>query len=284
MSLGGVDGDRGGLCAAGPIPQPHPAIWHTALRAMRAARPWSVVTPQAFIHLPALLGRLTPPDASALRVTPAVLAEWDERARQQGRGPDWRLACEVREAARQALLAQHPPGQDLWVYAYGSLMWDPGIRFAEVRQADLHGWQRRFSYRITGGRGSPECPALMLTLEQKPGCCTGLVFRIPAAEVDAETTLLWRREMLRGGYCPALLPLRTPQGDVPALVFTANTNHPEYVGELPLHETAATVATACGPLGSNRHYLEQLAAQLQALQIDDPYVQTLWQRVQALGG
>jgi len=163
-------------------------------------------------------------------------------------------------------------------------MWDPGIRFAEVRQADLHGWQRRFSYRITGGRGSPECPALMLTLEQQPGCCTGLVFRIPAAEVDAETTLLWRREMLRGGYCPALLPLHTPQGDVQALVFTANTAHPEHVGELPLHETAATVATACGPLGSNRHYLEQLAAQLQALQIDDPYVQVLWQRVQALGG
>jgi cation transport protein ChaC len=71
---------------------------------------------------------------------------------------------------------------------------------------------------------------------------------------------------------------------VPALVFTANTAHPEHVGELPLHETAATVATACGPLGSNRHYLEQLASQLQALQIDDPYVQTLWQRVQALGG
>ena len=263
---------------------PGPPIWHTALRAMCAARAWSVVTPQAFIHLPALLGRLTPPDASALRVTPAVLAEWDERARQQGRGPDWRLPCEVRDAARQALLAQHPAGQDLWVYAYGSLMWDPGIRFAEVRQADLHGWQRRFSYRITGGRGSPECPALMLTLEQQPGCCTGLVFRVPAADVDAETTLLWRREMLRGGYCPALLPLCTPQGDVPALVFTANTAHPEYVGELPLHETAATVATACGPLGSNRHYLEQLASQLQALQIDDPYVQVLWQRVQALDG
>jgi len=78
---------------------------------MCAARSGTVVTPQAFIHLPALQGRLTPPDASALRVTPAVLVEWDARAREQGRGPDWRLACAVREAARLAVLAQHPPGR-----------------------------------------------------------------------------------------------------------------------------------------------------------------------------
>lgn len=242
------------------------------------------MNPQAFVHLPALRERLTPPDQSAVRVTPQVLAEWDERARQQGQGPDWRLPCPEREAGRQAVMARHPPGQDLWVYAYGSLMWDPALQFAEVRRADLQGWQRRFSYRITGGRGTPESPALMLTLEAGPGCCNGLAFRIPAEQAEAETTLLWRREMIRGGYRPQWLPLATPQGALQALVFTANTQHEGYAGGLSLRDTAATVATACGPLGSNRHYLEQLAGQLQALQIDDPYVQGLLAQVQAWAG
>ena len=53
--------------------------------------------------------------------------------------------------------------------------------------------------------------------------------------------------------------------------------------ELPLDETAAVVATACGPLGSNRAYLESLAAQLAALEIDDAYIARLLAQVRACG-
>jgi cation transport protein ChaC len=78
-------------------------------------------------------------------------------------------------------------------------MWDPGFHFAEVRLADIEGFQRRFTYKITIGRGTPEHPALMVALEQRPGRCRGLAFRIAADMVDAESEILWRREMLRGG-------------------------------------------------------------------------------------
>ena len=57
-------------------------------------------------------------------------------------------------------------------------MWDPGFHFAEVRLADIEGFQRRLAYEITIGRGTPEHPALMLSLEQRPGRCRGLAFRI----------------------------------------------------------------------------------------------------------
>ena len=235
-----------------------------------------------FTHLPQLRGRLTPAHESALRVTPDVLAVWDQRAREQGRPADWRLADAQREDTRRAVLADHGQPQDLWVFGYGSLMWDPGFHFAEVRQADLPGYQRRFSYRITGGRGTPERPALMLALERLAGCCSGLVFRIPAEAVEAESQILWRREMLRGGYCPTLLPMATPQGSVTALVFAANTAHPEYAGELPLDETAAVIASASGFIGSNRGYLAQVAAQLDMLGIADAYIHQLHHRVQSL--
>jgi cation transport protein ChaC len=234
-----------------------------------------IASPDPFVHLPHLRGRLTPADASGVRVTPAVLAGWDAHAASFGLGAQWRWPDERREADRRAHLAALAPGQDLWVFGYGSLMWDPGVHFAEVRRADLHGWQRRFSYRVPMGRGTRERPALMLALEPGSGCCQGLVFRIAADAVEAESQLLWRREMLRGGYTPTWRHADTPQGPVPVLLFAANPAHADHVGERPLDETAAIIAAAEGPLGRNRDYLDQLAAQLQALGLCDPYLDAL---------
>lgn len=215
-------------------------------------------------------------------MTPERLALWDARAREADHPPAWRLTDQEREAARCATLEQHNPKSDLCVvFAYGSLMWDPTICFAEVRLARVEGYQRLFGYRLTSGRGSLQCPALMLTLAPQPGHCTGLAFRVPSTMIKAETTMLWRREMICGGYAPRWETVATPQGDVPALVFAANRAHPEYVGDLPIKDTAALMASAQGPLGSNRAYLESLAAQLSTLGIDDRYIQQLQQAVQS---
>ena len=137
------------------------------------------MNPDAFRHLPALRERITPAQASELRVTPELLAAWDERARQLGRPADWRLSDQELDASHRAMLGGLGDGMDLWIYSYGSLMWDPGFHFDEVRLADLQGHRRRFLFRTTLGRGSPEQPGLMLSLEPGPGLCRGLVFRIP---------------------------------------------------------------------------------------------------------
>jgi cation transport protein ChaC len=120
----------------------------------------------------------------------------------------------------------------------------------------------------------------MLTLETGSGCCNGLAFRIDAAVAGHESGMLWRREMIRGIYQPRLLPVATPQGDVMALVFAANTEHDDHVGELPLDEAAAIITRAEGVLGSNRQYLEQLVWQLEHLGLGDDYLNQLLQRVQ----
>jgi len=226
--------------------------------------------------------RIAPPEESALRVTPQLLALWDQRARDQGRGADWRWSDEQLEATRIALLGRQSE-EDLWVFGYGSLMWDPGFHFAEVRLAELPRHHRRFSCRTQLGRGSPECPGLMLTLEPGAGCCSGLAFRIDAAVAGHESGMLWRRVMIRGLYQPRLQSVRTPQGLVTALVFAANTAHDDHVGELPLDEAASMIARAEGVLGTNRQYLEMLVWQLQHLGIEDGYLLRLLQRVQQLG-
>jgi glutathione-specific gamma-glutamylcyclotransferase len=212
-----------------------------------------------------------------------VLQVWDQRARDQGRGADWRWSDEQLEATRIALLGPAERQHDLWVFGYGSLMWDPGFHFAEVRLAELPQHRRRFSCRTALGRGSPEYPGLMLTLEPGAGCCSGLAFRIEAAVAAHESGMLWRREMIRGIYRPRLLPVRTPQGEVTALVFSANAAHDDHVGELALDEAAAIIARAEGVLGTNRQYLEQLVWQLEHLGLDDSYLQQLLQRVRQLG-
>ena len=163
-------------------------------------------------------------------------------------------------------------------------MWDPGLLFDEVRLADADGYQRRFTNRLTIGRGSPDKPALMLTLQPHPGSCRGLAFRICAELVDDETAILWRREMLLGGYTALLAPMSTPQGTITALAFAANTAHPSYAEELPLDETANLIARGSGVMGTNREYLEQLAGQLNALEIEDPYVQQLLACVRNVAG
>ena len=233
------------------------------------------MTADAFIHLPDLRERVTHPAKSLLRLTPAMFSMWEQRARAAGWPASWRLSDEEIEASRLTVLGDYPDGRDIWIFSYGSLMWDPGFYFAEVRLADVDSYQRRFTLKINLGRGSHDYPALMLSLEPQPGRCHGLAFRIAAEAVHAETAILWRREMIRGGYAPAMVPMKTPQGPITALAFTSNTSHPSYVGELPLAETAAMIASGKGVLGTNRDYLVQLAAQLQALGIEDRYVEEL---------
>ena len=229
----------------------------------------------AFIHLPELRARVTHPSKSLLRLTPEMFSMWEQRARAAGWPASWRLSDDEIEASRLVVLGDHPDGHDLWIFSYGSLMWDPGFHFAEVRLADVENYQRRFTLKINLGRGSHDYPALMLSLEPQLGRCHGLAFRIAAEAVHAETAILWRREMIRGSYAPAMVPMKTPQGLITALAFTSNSSHPSYLGELPLAETAAMIASGKGVLGTNREYLVQLAMQLQALGIEDRYVEEL---------
>lgn len=231
----------------------------------------------AFLHLPELQGRLTPAHASGLRLTDEVLAEWDAQARCQGLPAHWRLPDhKVEQSRREVLAAITAQQQDLWVFAYGSLMWNPGFHFGEVRRACLPGFARRFALSTTIGRGTPDCPGLVLTLQPEHGHhCEGLAFRIPAALVETESRLLWRREMISGAYCPQILTVLTPQGGVEALVLVANTAHTHHRGDLSMQATADTIARASGRIGTNREYLDQLVVQCGVLGIDDVYIREL---------
>ncbi len=119
----------------------------------------------AFRHLPELCGKIVPAEVSRLRATDDVFASWDAQALALGLGVHWRCCDEWLEASRRALLDCLDGQQDLWIFAYGSLMWDPALHFTELRRARLPAYQRRFSYLTTIGRGNAEQAGLVLSLE-----------------------------------------------------------------------------------------------------------------------
>ncbi|HZH26922.1 MAG TPA: gamma-glutamylcyclotransferase [Azospirillaceae bacterium] len=193
------------------------------------------------------------------------------------------LTDDERAASLAGILAEHPCGQDAWVFGYGSLIWNPAMHTVESRSAILIGWHRRFCLWSPLGRGTLETPGLMLGLEPG-GSCRGVVHRIAAAEVATELDLLWRREMLSGAYVPRWVGCRTPGGPVRAITFTINHAYPRYAGRLTDEQVAASIAQAAGPLGSCREYLDNTVEHLAALGIRDRHLHGIQSRVRRLCG
>ena len=182
------------------------------------------------------------------------------------------------EADLDARLSQRPPGTDVWLFGYGSLMWNPAIKYAECRPGAVHGWHRRFCLWLHMGRGSPDNPGLMLALE-RGGNCTGLLFRIPAAHARAELLLAWRREMFTGAYCSRWVTAMTADGPVRATTFVANRDHPRYAGRLDEAAVAARLASASGSLGSCATYLAETLGALHAVGLRDRSLERLQRSV-----
>jgi glutathione-specific gamma-glutamylcyclotransferase len=106
---------------------------------------------------------------------------------------------ELHASLRGTLAGHH--GQDVWLFAYGSLIWNPAFVYVEKCIARVHGFHRRFCLRTKIGRGSPSHPGYVLGLD-RGGSCRGVVFRIAEQNVASELEVVWRREMVTGAYVP----------------------------------------------------------------------------------
>lgn len=171
------------------------------------------------------------------------------------------------ELAR-SLASVRPPDHACWVFAYGSLMWNPVFHPAERRPGLLPGYHRRFCFWIHAGRASPQQPGLMMGL-LPGGSCRGVLLRIASDKAEEELSLLWRREMVTGAYVPRLLPVRTETGTIRAVTFVANPRHPTFAADLDHQRAAAAIAAASGPLGRNRDYLARTVDTLRQMGIPD---------------
>ncbi|BAZ44856.1 ChaC family protein [Chondrocystis sp. NIES-4102] len=175
---------------------------------------------------------------------------------------DQELLASIRET-----LAQNSTGQ-LWIFGYGSLIWNPLFEYLEQRVVTIKGWHRQFCLLAPVGRGTIENPGLVLALE--PGDrCEGVAYRLAVdANLEAELLLLWRREMVVGSYTPRWITATDGRENINVLAFTVNHQHSTYV-KLSTVEIVNCLATATGVLGSSAEYLHHTVQGLLAAGIED---------------
>jgi cation transport protein ChaC len=172
----------------------------------------------------------------------------------------------------------------LWVFGYGSLIWNPGFTHLERVIAELPGYARSFCMRSVHHRGTADSPGLVLALDPHPGArCSGIAFGV--AEDDADETLatLRERELISSAYLEKTLPLDLSDGRrVHAVTYVVDPQHVQYCGGLPLEEQARIIASAVGGRGPNRDYLFNTAAHLRELGLGDADLDWLATRVAEL--
>lgn len=171
----------------------------------------------------------------------------------------------------------------LWVFGYGSLIWNPGFPVAEQRVASLHGWHRSFCMRSIHHRGTEENPGLVLALDRAAeAVCHGVAFRVQdGAEAETLATLR-ERELISSAYLEDWLPLEIEGAQVTTLCYVIDPAHVQYCGGLPLAEQAQIIAQAVGGRGPNCEYLFNTADHLAQLGIEDADLSWLAAQVRAL--
>ncbi len=172
-------------------------------------------------------------------------------------------------------------GDDVRVFGYGSLMWNPAFHFAERGLATVYGYHRSFCLSTPVGRGTPQHPGLMLGLD-RGGSCHGVLYRIEAGCVEEELDILWSREMIAGSYRPVWVNARAQGAVHPAIAFAIDRSRRTYTGRLGLDEVARRIATAAGALGRNVDYLEETVAHLDELGIHDRGLHAVCTRVRQI--
>ncbi len=171
---------------------------------------------------------------------------------------------------------------DVWIFGYGSLMWDPGFAFVEAAPALLRGYHRRVCVYSHRYRGTPERPGLVLGLD-RGGACKGIAYRVHRGEASTALHYLWEREMANRTYRLRAVPLALPDGAaVTGQAFIVDRKHRSYAGRLSLEETARLILQGIGARGPCRQYLENTVCELKKLGLVDGPLHRLEQKVKEL--
>ena len=171
------------------------------------------------------------------------------------------------QTSRRRTLAEAPTDA-VWVFGYGSLIWNPAFHYVERRIGTIHGYHRRFCLWTHLGRGSPERPGLVLGLEPG-GSCRGVAFRVAPEEMDNELSIVWRREMVTGAYSPHWVTVDAGGERLKAITFVMNHAHLRYAGRLAEPQLVDVLSTASGQLGACADYLFNTVRHLEEMGVPD---------------
>lgn len=172
----------------------------------------------------------------------------------------------------------------MWVFGYGSLLWNPGFPVAQQQVATLQGFARSFCMSSIHHRGSEERPGLVLALDEIHGThCTGLALAVEAGHEEKTLAELRERELISSAYVERDLQVDLASGEaVTAVTYVIDPDHVQYCGGMDLEEQAQIIAVAVGGRGPNPEYLFNTAAHLAEIGLRDGDLDWLSHRVRQL--
>jgi glutathione-specific gamma-glutamylcyclotransferase len=171
--------------------------------------------------------------------------------------------------------------EDLWVFAYGSLMWRPDFPYVERVEARLVGAHRALCVYSFVHRGTPERPGLVLGLD-RGGACRGIAYRVPMAARTDTVAYLRAREQVTSVYRESMRPVwlkGSPERRVVALCFMIDRGHVQYAGRLSLEQQLHHVRQGHGQSGANRDYVIATVAALEQLGFRETELHLLAERL-----
>ena len=184
-------------------------------------------------------------------------------------GSDKVLTTEELLQARRKIIPDKGIGEDIYIFAYGSLLWNPTVDYEDEFLAKVYGFHRSFCMKTNLGRGSFKNPGLMLGLD-KGGSCQGSAFKLRNSEAIKNIDILFRREMVTGAYKPKLLKTILVNGrKVLSLAFTVDKKHKNYFKDKGIQTKAKMISNAHGFLGSCEEYFQNTLESLSELNIVD---------------
>ncbi len=171
----------------------------------------------------------------------------------------------------------------MWVFGYGSLLWNPGFDVAERQIVTLSGYARSFCMLSIHHRGTEERPGLVLALDAQAGArCTGVAMRVAEGHEESALAGLRERELVSSAYQEVMVPLDLPGQRVEAVTYIIDPDHVQYCGGMALEKQAQIIAGAVGGGGPNPEYLFNTTAHLAELGLHDPDLHWLEMRVRSL--
>ena len=171
--------------------------------------------------------------------------------------------------ARRNIIPDEGIGEDIYIFAYGSLLWNPTVDYEEECLAKIYGFHRSFCMKTYLGRGSFKKPGLMLGLD-RGGSCRGSALKLKKSNAIKNIDILFRREMVTGAYKPKLLKTTLEDGKkVMSLAFTVDKKHKNYFQNKAIQTKAIMISNAHGFLGTCEEYFSNTLQSLSELNIVD---------------
>ena len=162
--------------------------------------------------------------------------------------------------------------KSVWLFGYGSLIWNPDIPYVDRKPATLVGFVRKFWQGSHDHRGTPENPGRVVTLVPcKKGHCDGIAYLVSLSTVKSVFEKLDHRE--KNGYRQTVISLNfTNELGGEAITYIADKTNPAFLGPAPKSSIAKQIALSSGPSGENKDYLFELAAALRKDNFIDNHV------------